>query len=120
MYKIFLRVQALKVEFEVENSRKIFLCFIHCSSPCTTAWKGRKKEREGQTSLVVQWLILCASTAGGMALIPGQGSSACCMVWRKKKVNEFTNFSAPSQDIPNGSRNAEIKSVERLGGLGKE
>ena len=56
MYKIFLRVQALKVEFEVENSRKIFLCFIHCSSPCTTAWKGRKKEREGQTSLVGQRL----------------------------------------------------------------
>ena len=73
-----------------------------------------------RTSLVVQWLILCASTAGGMALIPGQGSSACCMVWRKKKVNEFTSFSAPSQNIPNGSRNAEIKSVERLGGLGKE
>ena len=73
-----------------------------------------------RTSLVVQWLILCASTAGGMALIPGQGSSACCMVWRKKKVNEFTNFSLPSQGIPNGSRNAEVKSVGRLGGLGKE
>ena len=38
-----------------------------------------------RTSLVVQWLILCASTAGSMALIPSQGSSACCMVWAKKK-----------------------------------
>ena len=58
MYKIFLRVQALKVEFEVENSRKIFVCFIHCSSPCTesTTWKGRKKEREGRTYLAGQRL----------------------------------------------------------------
>ena len=38
----------------------------------------------------------------------------------KKKVNEFTNFFVPSQGIPGGSRNAEIKSVGRLGGLGKE
>ena len=26
------------------------------------------------TSLAVQWLRLCASTAGGMGLIPGQGT----------------------------------------------
>ena len=26
------------------------------------------------TSLVVQWLRLCTSTAGGMSLIPGQGT----------------------------------------------
>ena len=28
----------------------------------------------GGTSLAVQWLRLCASTAGGTGLIPGQGS----------------------------------------------
>ena len=35
--------------------------------------KGRQETSIG-TSLVVQWLRLCASNAGGMALIPGQGT----------------------------------------------
>ena len=43
-----------------------------------------KKEKNG-TSLVVQWLRLCASNAGGMGSIPGWGSSACHVVWPKKK-----------------------------------
>ena len=71
------------------------LCPVFCSTiqvllkiqtslggePC--GWPISKSK--WRTSLVVQWLILCASTAGGMALIPSQGSSACCMVWAKKK-----------------------------------
>ena len=36
------------------------------------------------TSLVVQWLTLCASTAGGTGSIPDQGRSACRTVWPKK------------------------------------
>ena len=28
----------------------------------------------GETSLVVQWLRLCAPNAGGLGLIPGQGA----------------------------------------------
>ena len=32
------------------------------------------------TSLVVQWLRLCTSNAGGMGAIPGQGTR-CCMSW---------------------------------------
>ena len=34
------------------------------------------------TSLMVQWLRLCASTAGGMGLISGWGAKifACCKV----------------------------------------
>ena len=36
---------------------------------------------------MVQWLRLCASTAGGMGSIPGQGTQdpACCSVRLKKK-----------------------------------
>ena len=34
----------------------------------------KKKERFG-TSLAVQWLRFHASTAGGMGLIPGQGTN---------------------------------------------
>ena len=37
------------------------------------------------TSLVVQWLRFCASTARAVGLIPGGGSSACCPVKPKKK-----------------------------------
>ena len=40
--------------------------------------KGRQKTYIG-TSLVVQWLRLCASNAGGMALIPGQGTKILYM-----------------------------------------
>ena len=37
------------------------------------------------TSLVVQWLRLHASTAGGTGSIPGWGSSTCCTVQPKRK-----------------------------------
>ena len=33
------------------------------------------KKEQVRTSLVVQWLRLCASNAGGTGLIPGQGST---------------------------------------------
>ena len=38
-----------------------------------------------QTSLVVQWLRLQASNAGGTGLIPGQGSSTCCAAQPNKE-----------------------------------
>ena len=41
------------------------------------------------TSLVVQWLRRCAYTAGGTGLIPGRGSSACCVVQPKKEKNIY-------------------------------
>ena len=56
------------------------------------------------TSLVVQWLGLRASNAGGTGSIPGGGSSSCREVWPKKKKKrchlivsalwEHTGFSA--------------------------
>ena len=44
------------------------------------------KASEIQTSLVVWWLRLCASTAEGMDLIPGWGTKIS-HVWGKKKKN---------------------------------
>ena len=39
-------------------------------------------------SLVVQWLGLCASTAGGASSIPGQGTKILQTVWcgQKKEI----------------------------------
>ena len=43
------------------------------------------KENHGRASLVVQWLKLCASYAGGIGLIPGRGTPTCCVVWTINK-----------------------------------
>ena len=45
-----------------------------------------------RTSLVVQWLRLCASTTGGLGSIPGQGTkilhaTSCNQKKKKKKQN---------------------------------
>ena len=37
------------------------------------------------TSLAVQWLRLCASTAGGMGLIPGWGTKMSHATWHGQK-----------------------------------
>ena len=46
------------------------------------------KEQSLGTSLVVQWLGLCASTGGGMVLTPGQGARFPQAAWfgQNKKV----------------------------------
>ena len=35
------------------------------------------KGLDGGTSLVVQWVRLCTPNAGGLGLIPGQGTRSC-------------------------------------------
>ena len=47
------------------------------------------------TSLAVQWLGLCASTAGGTGQIPGRGTGIPCAAWhshrkqkKRKKINQ--------------------------------
>ena len=42
-------------------------------------------------SLVVSWLRLGAPLQGTTGWIPGQGSSASCTAWQKKKVTEDPN-----------------------------
>ena len=48
------------------------------------------------TSLVVQWLRLCASAAGGKGLIPGQGTkiphAIACDLEGKKKTKQIITF----------------------------
>ena len=58
------------------------------------------------TSLVVQWLRLCTSTAGGMSLIPGQGTKIPYAAGNGQKRNK-NKFKKPllflKQDFPSGS-----------------
>ena len=46
------------------------------------------------TSLVVQWLRLCAYTAGGMGSTPGHGTSMQC---GQKKKRERENIMVPKK-----------------------
>ena len=45
-------------------------------------------QNSDRTSLVIQWLRLCASTAGGTDLIPGWGTKILWAMWhsQKKKI----------------------------------
>ena len=51
------------------------------------------KQEDPGTSLVVQWLRLHASTAGGTGLTPGRGTKIPHAMWRsqKKIKNKQTN-----------------------------
>ena len=42
-----------------------------------------------RTSLAVQWLKLCASTAGGTGSIPGRGTKIAHATWRDQKKKFF-------------------------------
>ena len=58
------------------------LCLCSSSSshlyPHLTLWLCWNYAPPLRTSLVVQWLRLCLSNAGGMGLIPGQGTTKLC------------------------------------------
>ena len=47
--------------------------------------KMKKENRERGSFLVVQWLRLCASTAGDMGWIPGQGAKISHAMWQGQK-----------------------------------
>ena len=42
-----------------------------------------------ETSLVVQWLRLCASNAGGTGLIPGRGTKIPYVMWHSQKIKKI-------------------------------
>ena len=52
----------------------------------------------GQTSLVVQWLRLCASTAGGVGLIPGRGTKIRHAVLHSQKQKKARMICFPDED----------------------
>ena len=45
------------------------------------------KVHDHKTSLVIQWLRLCASNAGDVGLIPGQGTKISHATWHGQKKN---------------------------------
>ena len=53
----------------------------------THIWTHTLKCTHRGTSLAVQWLRICASTAGHTGSIPGQGSSTCHVMWPKNKMH---------------------------------
>ena len=58
------------------------------------------------TSLVVQWLILHASTAGGTGWIPGWGTKIPQATWRgqkKKKVTHERGIKFNKEETPKGT-----------------
>ena len=63
----------------------------------STVWSHMKSKQtifnntETRTSLVVQWLRLCPSTAGHVGSMPGRGSSTCCVVWSKTTTTNNCN-----------------------------
>ena len=66
--------------FHVRTRSNVYLCL----------WKINQKENGFGTSLAVQWLELCTSTAGGLGLISGQGTKIlhATQCIRKKKKKE--------------------------------
>ena len=51
--------------------------------------EGNDKRRKPATSLVVQWLRLYTSTAGGMGSIPDRGTKIPHAVQHNQKIKEF-------------------------------
>ena len=63
-------------------------------------------------SLAVQWLRLHAATAGGMGLIPGQGTKILYVLWcsQKKKKNKFIFYieKTTSKTLNNYNYNVQV------------
>ena len=86
---------AINAHVQVFVWTHIIHCIFYWHLKIKTMWPQKKWKRTlgsevqkwgcRRTSLVVQWLKLWASTAGGVSSIPGQGSSTCCDVVKKKK-----------------------------------
>ena len=89
------------------------------SEPVVQKWRRRKsirKEAEG-TSLVVQWLRLCAPNAGGRGFKPWSGNQdpSCCTAWPKKKAKQQTGSGHKRPPLPasSGRPPAEVNLEDR-------
>ena len=56
---------------------------------------SQRIKKGGGTSLVVEWLRLCAANAGGMGLNPGQGTKIPQATWCSQKKRRLTNTPEP-------------------------
>ena len=60
------------------------------------------------TSLAVQWLGLCASTAGGTGSIPGQGTKIAHSAWRGQKKKRKKKKSNLCNGTPIKMMNSDV------------
>lgn len=110
--------------------REAVLCAKHCPVFCSSiqvllkiqaslggeARGWRISKSKWKTSPMVQWLILCASLQAWLwSLVREVLHAAWCSQKKKQSNSPISLFLHRA-----GSRNAEIKSVGRLGGLGKD
>lgn len=61
--------------FSGEDSYNISLLSSQLLRKQTKRKSVKKKNKKSRTFLVVQWLALCAPSAGVLGLIPGQGTT---------------------------------------------
>ena len=73
----------------------------------TVSYKLQQRKLKNQgTSLAVQWLRFCASTAGGVDSIPGQGTKIPHAAWphtllkRKRRLKENLTLIIPRVQSP--------------------
>ena len=64
--------------------------FMDLTSILIHTYKVKRKQRKGN-SLVVQWLGLCAFTAGALGLIPGRRTKIPQAAQPKKKKRNFNS-----------------------------
>ena len=108
-----LRFDKLSCEAKQQSAKLLYLrrekgwsiMETHAGSSCvrmTQCWWWKDpvlfKMGPGQTSLVVQWLRLCASTAGGMGLIPGRGTKIPHAVLHSRKKKRARMICFPDED----------------------
>ena len=67
---------------------RVRVCVFLCSDLLVPVIYYCVTNHPTQTFLMAPWLGLCASTAGGMGLIPGGGSKILCAMWYGQKIKE--------------------------------
>ena len=82
----------LSLPQEIEDRDSINSYCVMCSLDLKSYFRG--------TSLVIQWLRLCASNAGAMGLIPGRGAKISHAVWPKNKQTKKSIKSVRSIIFP--------------------
>ena len=67
------------------------------------------KIQKPKTSLVVQWLGFCASTAGDTSLISGQGTKIPHAAWCSQKIKFRSHFKGIAEKERHGFTMAHVK-----------
>ena len=84
-------------DIQIGKLTLIYFChLIHRSHSSFAICLNRVLYRKGGTSLAVQWLRLCTSTAGGLGSNPGQGTKILHATWccQREKQNQLQDLCA--------------------------